>query len=226
MQKKGRLKLVRKIYFLINWFIRITLLIAIYQSIKNINYLALFFSIIVLFITFFPYIFNWKFNLKIPTEIQMIIVLFIYSSLYLGEIQSYYTKFWWWDIFLHTGSAIIFGFIGFTILYFMYSKNNVKARPWAIAIFSFTFAMAIGAIWEIFEFSVDQILKYNMQKSGLVDTMWDLIVDALGAILATSIGYIYLKTRKTIVFNTLIKKLVLENKSVFGKGFRKILRKV
>ncbi len=226
MQKKGKLKLVRKVYFLINWVIRITLLIAIYQSIKNINYLTLFFSIIVLAITFFPLIFNWKFNLRIPTEIQMIIVLFIYSSLYLGEIQSYYIKFWWWDIFLHAGSAIIFGFLGFTILYFMYSRNNIKARPWAIAIFSFTFAIAIGAIWEIFEFSVDQLLGYNMQKSGLIDTMWDLIVDALGAILATGIGYIYLKTRKTLIFNTLIKKLIIENKSIFGRGFRKILRRV
>jgi len=226
MEKKRKLRLVRKIYFLINWFIRITLLIAIYQSIRNNNYMALFFSLVVFFITFIPYIFNWRFSLKIPTEIQMIIVLFIYSSLYLGEIQSYYTKFWWWDIFLHAGSAIIFGFLGFTILYFMYSKNNIKARPWAIAIFSFSFAIAIGATWEIFEFSVDQLLGYNMQKSGLIDTMGDLIVDALGAILATSIGYIYLKTKKTIVFNTLIKGLVLENKSIFGKGFRKILRKV
>lgn len=226
MQKKGKLKLVRKIYFLINWFIRITLLIAIYQSVKNNNYLALFFSLIVLAITFFPYIFNWKFNLKMPTEIQIITVLFIYSSLYLGEVESYYTKFWWWDIFLHSGSAIIFGFIGFTVLYFMYSRNNINARPWVIAIFSFSFAIAIGVIWEIFEFSVDQLFGYNMQKSGLVDTMWDLIVDALGAILATSIGYIYLKTRKTLIFNTIIKRLILENKSVFGRDFRKILRKV
>lgn len=217
---------MRKIYFLINWFIRITLLIAMYQSVKNNNYITLFFSLVVFFITFFPYIFNWRFNLKIPTEIQMIMVLFIYSSLYLGEVQSYYIKFWWWDIFLHAGSAIIFGFLGFTILYFMSSQNNIKARPWAIAIFSFSFAIAIGVIWEIFEFSVDQIFKYNMQKSGLIDTMWDLIVDALGAILATGIGYIYLKTKKTLVFSTLIKNLIIENKSIFGRGFRKILRRV
>lgn len=226
MEKKRKLKLVRKIYFLINWFIRITLLIAMYQSVKNNNYITLFFSLVVFFITFFPYIFNWRFNLKIPTEIQMIMVLFIYSSLYLGEVQSYYIKFWWWDIFLHAGSAIIFGFLGFTILYFMSSQNNIKARPWAIAIFSFSFAIAIGVIWEIFEFSVDQIFKYNMQKSGLIDTMWDLIVDALGAILATGIGYIYLKTKKTLVFSTLIKNLIIENKSIFGRGFRKILRRV
>jgi len=207
-----RQKIVKRIYMILNLIIRITILIAIYQSIRNNNYLVLFLSLLVFFITFLPYLFNWKFNLKIPTEIEIIIVIFIYASLYLGEVQSYYVKFWWWDIFLHAFSAIIFGFVGFTILYFMYSRRTIKANPWAIAIFSFSFAIAIGVLWEIFEFSVDQILGFNMQKSGLVDTMWDLIVDTLGAILATSVGYIYLKTQKTLIFNGVIKQLKVSKK--------------
>lgn len=206
-----RQTIVKKIYIFINLFIRISLLIAIIQSVQAKNMMVLFFSTLVFLITFVPLFFKRKYNLKIPTEIQMIIVIFIYASLFLGEAHGYYIKFWWWDIFLHCFSAIIFGFIGFTILYFMYSQKEIYARPWGLAIFSFSFAIAIGAIWEIFEFSVDQVLGFNMQKSGLVDTMWDLIVDTLGAILASVIGYIYLKTKKTLIFDGIIKQIKIDS---------------
>jgi len=32
-----------------------------------------------------------------------------------------------------------------------------------------------------------------MQKSGLVDTMWDLIVELLGAVVVSVMGYAYLR---------------------------------
>lgn len=50
--------------------------------------------------------------------------------------------------------------------------------------------MAIGGIWEIFEFAMDQVFGMNMQKSGLIDPMWDLIVDALGPLFSVTTGYL------------------------------------
>jgi hypothetical protein len=47
-------------------------------------------------------------------------------------------------------------------------------------------------LWEIFEFAGDQLFGMNMQKEGLTDTMWDLIVDTLGAFVAAVFGYFYL----------------------------------
>jgi hypothetical protein len=40
---------------------------------------------------------------------------------------------------------------------------------------------------------MDSLFGINMQKSGLPDTMWDLIVDALGALLVSIVGYFYLR---------------------------------
>ena len=48
-------------------------------------------------------------------------------------------------------------------------------------------------MWEIFEFGMDQLFGFNMQKSGLVDTMWDLIVDAVGAAVIALLGWAYLR---------------------------------
>ena len=56
--------------------------------------------------------------------------------------------------------------------------------------------MAIGATWEIFEFTMDKLFGLSMQKSGLDDTMYDLIVDTFGALSAAAAGYYYLTERK------------------------------
>ena len=50
------------------------------------------------------------------------------------------------------------------------------------------FAMAMGATWEIIEFSMDTFLGTNEQFDGLRGTMLDLIFDAIAGILTAIIG--------------------------------------
>lgn len=52
----------------------------------------------------------------------------------------------------------------------------------------------MGVVWEIFEFTMDQLFDLNMQKSGLVDTMWDLIVDTVGSGVVALMGLAFLQT--------------------------------
>ena len=78
--------------------------------------------------------------------------------------------------------------------------------------FAFCFGVAAGAVWEIFEFVVDQLFNTNMQKNGLVDTMWDLIVDSIGALITSLVGYYYIKGKKLSLFHRLIRKFENENK--------------
>jgi hypothetical protein len=50
---------------------------------------------------------------------------------------------------------------------------------------------------EIFEFAVDRVAPHvNMQsnETGVVDTMQDLIIDTLGAVVVAVMGWIYLRT--------------------------------
>jgi hypothetical protein len=186
----------------------VSLAFAIFYSIIVENYLILFTSFIVGIIIITPKLFRWKYNLVIPLEIELVALIFIYGTLFLGEALFFYHRFWWWDILLHTGSAIVFGFVGFIVLYYLYSHHQVETKTYTLGIFSFSFAIAIGVIWEIFEFFMDRTFGLNMQKSGLVDTMGDLIVDAFGALLASFIGYLYLKTKKTVIFHEVAMKFV------------------
>ena len=82
---------------------------------------------------------------------------------------------------------------------------------------SFSFAITIGALWEIFEFAMDQVFGLNMQKTGLVDTMWDLIVDTLGAGLGATAGFFYLKGRELGGLTAALREFVAANRRLFRR---------
>ncbi|OCL26770.1 hypothetical protein U472_12110 [Orenia metallireducens] len=189
---------------------RLLLLGAIIGNVLTKNWLNLFTSILTLALTYLPTFLRDKNYIYIPPVFQLITLVFIFASLYLGELNEYYLKFWWWDIMLHALSGVILGFIGFVLIYILNkdTKVNLALSPLFIAIFSFTFAVSVGGLWEIFEFTMDSIFGLNMQKSGLVDTMWDLIVDSLGALFSSTMGYIYLKRRGASYLRNLVRSLL------------------
>ncbi len=205
------LSTIEKIYFILTIIFEISIIIAIIISLIRQNWLSLFVAVLTFLLILYPLFFERRYQIKLPNELNLIAILFIYFSLYLGEIHKYYTKLWWWDIILHTSSGIVLGFIGFGVLFILYKRQKVNASPIILAIFSFCFALAIGSVWEIFEFSMDQFFGLNMQKSGLRDTMWDLIVDSGGALIASAIGFIYLKTGKKGILDAILKKFIKEN---------------
>lgn len=149
-----------------------------------------------------------------------------YWSLFLGEVRGYYTRYWWWDIALHTSSGFLLGIVGFLLVHVMNEVEDINRhmRPGFVAFFAFLFAVAIGALWEIFEFAMDTLLGLNMQKpmlgdpSGLTDTMWDLIVDTLGALVISILGYRYVRTGKNESFlERWIQDFVKGNPSMFNR---------
>lgn len=209
--------LMDRVHLTINSIVRITLVIATIAAIYNENWLIAFVGAATFILTFLPELFEKGTKIDIPEEIEILAVLFIYATLFLGEANEYYLRFWWWDLFLHTGSAIGFGLIGFLILYTLYAKGKVNAKPLIIATFAFCFSLAIGALWEIFEFSMDQFFGTKMQKSGLVDTMWDLIVAAVGALFASTLGFIYMKNKKFFPLALIMKRFEKNNPKLFNK---------
>lgn len=132
-------------------------------------------------------------EITVPPSFIAAIVVFVGATLFLGEVFDFYNRFWWWDLVMHGGSAVGFGLIGFVLVFIMFQGDRYAAPPIAVAFFAFCFAMAIGAIWEIFEFTMDQLFGLNMQKSGLMDTMADLIMNFIGALIGAGTGFAYLK---------------------------------
>lgn len=169
------------------------------------------------FLTLLPFALQRKFELSIPNSFLAAVIFFISATLFLGEVSNFYERFWWWDILLHGGSALGFGILGFVVMLYLTQSSKIQASPSLITVFSFSFALAVGVLWEIFEFSIDQLFGLNMQKSGLRDTMSDLIVDALGAFLASVNGYVYLRFGPQDILSKLIHQCCRENIRHFRK---------
>ena len=193
------------------FLLRTALVVAAILAVVTGRWSALFISLGTLGLTFVPQVLASRVNVKLPLQFEFAITAFLYTSMFLGEVGDYCEKFWWWDVVLHTGSAIAFGFAGFLLLYLMVNRNKLKASPFLISFFAFTFAVAIGALWELFEYFMDSTFGTNMLKSGLRDTMADLIVDTIGAATASVIGYIYLKFSVHDPFDALIGWFVQAN---------------
>jgi len=174
-------------------------------------------AICTLGLTFVPFAFEDYYQIKIPVPFTAAIITFICGTLFLGEVGDFYERFWWWDIFLHTGSAVGFGLVGFIAMFILLKGDKLAAPPLTVAMFAFCFAISIGAIWEIFEFGMDQLFAMNMQKSGLVDTMYDLIVDTIGAFIGAAAGYSYLKNEEHGWLTGLIAEFVQLNKRLFER---------
>ncbi|MCP5355768.1 hypothetical protein [Albidovulum sp.] len=164
-----------------------------------------------------PVVASRRFGIRLPVRFFAWIVVFVFGTIFLGEAFDFYTRYWWWDVILHAGSAVGFGLAGFLFVFMLFEGDRYAAPAWAVAFISFCFALSIGTLWEIFEFAMDQIFGLNMQKSGLIDTMWDLIVDTLGASIGAIAGLSYLKGQELGGLTAAIREFVAANRRFFRK---------
>lgn len=188
--------MIKNLHRRLTLFLQVTLLVGVVLALLQGRWLAAFATTGIIIVTFLPLILGRRFAVRIPPEFEVLAVVFIYASLFLGEVRGYYIRYWWWDAILHAGSGFLLGILGFLLVYVLNERDDVdlNMQPHFVALFAFMFAVGMGAIWEIFEFAMDQIFALNMQKSGLVDTMWDLIIDTGGALIISSLGWSYLRT--------------------------------
>lgn len=202
-----------RIQLYLSYTLQLILVAQVVYSLLQRSWLTLFLSSGILILTFLPAIIRRNFRVYLPIEIDLATILFIFASLFLGEMRSYYTRFWWWDLVLHTGAGILMGLTGFILVYILNRerKSTIQLSPFFVGLFSFSFAMTIGVLWEIFEFAMDQFFGMNMQKSGLLDTMGDLIVNTLGALLISIAGYFYVKGDDSLIFDRMVRRLLERN---------------
>ncbi len=181
-----------------------------FQKLKSDYVLMLIQCILGIVIMFLPSMLERRLKINVPSFMHIVFLIFLYAAIYLGEVRSFYYHIPHWDTVLHTFSGAMIGALGFSVVRLLNDSDKVQINlsPLFVAIFAFSFALAIGALWEVYEFSFDGLLGLNMQKFAyqdgsprvgryaLQDTMKDLIVDALGALGTSILGYISLKFKK------------------------------
>ena len=175
-----------------------------YQKIKSDYLLMLTQCLLGLIVMMLPSVVKHKLQIVVPNPIVILYYIFLYCAIYLGEIRNFYYIIPHWDTILHTFSGAMLGALGFVLVDILNKdqKINVKLSPFFESLFAFCFALAFGALWEIYEFTFDALLGLNMQKhstetgtaligaAALSDTMKDIIFDAIAALTVSILGFL------------------------------------
>lgn len=165
-----------------------------------------------------PQILAARLNLRLPLPFLIATTFFVFASIFLGEAFDFYERLWWWDLFLHGFSALGFGLIGFLFVFMLFEGDRFAAPPSAVAFITFCVANTIGASWEVFEFLMDMLFGLNMQKSGLNDTMGDLMINAAGGAVASLTGYVYLVRNSAGLLGRALAQFIALNRRLYTKS--------
>ncbi len=184
---------INRIELMVALVLQISILVITVSALIRGQWLGAFSGSIVLLLTFAPALIERHLRVPLPVELTLITCVFLYASFALGEVRDFYEKIWWWDLALHGVAALTIGVIGFLSIYVFYMTQRIQIAAGWIATITFALAVSLGTIWEIFEFLMDWNFGLIMQKSGLVDTMTDLMINAAGAAIAAVIGYLYVR---------------------------------
>ena len=234
-------KLVVTIYVLL----RLSVILMLIAQFFNGNYENVLLCVLTLGLFFLPSAIERRLAIDLPDTLEIIILLFIYAAEILGEIQAYYIQFPFWDTMLHTMNGFLCAAIGFSLVDILNRQERVSLSlsPFFMAVLAFCFSMTIGVLWEFFEFAMDRLFLFDMQKDtvlgtistvmldpnhgteavirrdivdvilvygsgtqealglggyldvGIVDTMKDLFVNFIGAVVFSVVGFFYVKNR-------------------------------
>ena len=178
-----------------------------------------FLTITVILLTVCPAYLARYYKIILPPEFQFIAAAFVFLSLFLGSATDFYYKYPWWDVVLHTSSGFLLGIIGFLALFLINHTDHLPQgiKPSFLCLFAVTFAVTLGVLWEIFEFVVDRFTAANMQstETGVVDTMKDLIVDTIGAVVVALMGWRYLRRGEYSSIANSIRSFMARNPRLF-----------
>ena len=165
--------------FLVYVTLRLLVILMMILQIFNRNYENVFLCVLTLVLLLIPSLIQINLKIELPTALEITILVFIFAAEILGEIQSYYIKFPFWDTVLHTINGFLMAAIGFALVDILNrsKKFSIQLSPVFLAIVAFCFSMTIGVIWEFFEYGMDQFFGLDMQKDTVIQGFSSVLLD-------------------------------------------------
>ena len=178
------------------------------------SWLHLFFALFMILIVLLPR-FSGDKKIRMPSRLEIFILLFVIVSLYLSQIASLHA-YSSWEIFLQFLYSIIFGAISFLLIILLNTEKSsfMSLRPSFISLFAFTFSVAVGTMWEMFESLLVFFFDISIQQFGVV-TIRDIGVNIIGAFIISFIGYMLLKHQSKRLMEIVADEFAVKNPSLF-----------
>lgn len=173
-----------KTEYYLKWVLRISIGVAAIFDIFIFNWFAIAGGAVVFLITFVLDYINRN-RYRISKSLLSIFYIFCIFSLVGGVMFDLYDYISWWDLLMHLFSGALLGIVGNEMLNKI--LNGKKINPMIRFFFIVGIACIGGIVWEIYEYTIDGMLKLDTQRvvaTGVADTMTDLITDFVGGIFA------------------------------------------
>ena len=166
--------------FIVYFTLRIIVIVMMILQLLNRNYENVFLCVLTLILLIMPSLVQVTFKVELPTT--LFILIFIFAAEILGEISEFYLVFPFWDTVLHTINGFLAAAIGFSMVDLLNRSQKIvfNLSPLFMAIVAFCFSMTIGVIWEFFEFGMDWLIGYDMQKDTVIHTIRSVMLDPAG----------------------------------------------
>lgn len=168
--------------FIVYFTLRALVILVLVLQLINRNYENVFLCGLTLLLLIVPSLLQITFKVELPTTLEIIILVFIFAAEILGEINEFYLVFPFWDTALHTLNGFLAAAIGFSLVDLLNRSERTlfNLSPLFTAIVAFCFSMTIGVLWEFFEFGMDQLAGYDMQKDTVIHVIRSVTLDPAG----------------------------------------------
>lgn len=190
--------------------VRLVLILGFISSFSRGRDLAMAFCVIAFVATFIPKMLE-RFGVKTGSEMQIVILLLIYGALFLGEVRGAFANLWWWDILLKVIAAVALSFVGLTVILVLEEHEHLDSSPFMVVTLAFALSFTLGTIWEVLEFSLDNIFGFGLQQLGTGLVAIDLIINGTAAFVVSAGGYLYKKKGMGNPMSKLIAGLIRKN---------------
>lgn len=183
----------------LTYFIQVLILLSVAFSFMAGEYFLSFSAGIAFLLTTIPFLITKNMHLCLPWEVNLLIVISLYLHV-MGHVGDYYTLLApYYDKLTHLVSSITVALLAFFVAILAEHQGEIRLTRTAIIVFILTFTLAAGVVWEIYEFTCDQVFGTDLQH-GNIDTMVDLIVDLIGALIVAGAAAIALARVERVRF--------------------------
>ncbi len=195
-----------KIQASLSTVIKLILIISIAYSIYGHSWRVLFVDILLLMLVFAPYFLRKSLSIQIPQAFEWVILAFTIISFFLGDIKGFVIQAFF-------GLAV--GFIGFVSMLIIYNNSKLKPNYLVIAIFSFSFAIALGLVSELIKYYLKIYLGFTVTIGDYDYAMVSLSLVGLGALISSTVGFFYMKGYRTETLQNLSRQFKRTNPNLF-----------
>jgi len=186
---------------IIAWILRIFLIsFGIYEILFGYSVFGIV-ILIAVFIILLPAILTRQ-HIFVPLEIEILFLVIVTFEYVIANSLGFYANFAYYDKFQHTMIPAIIAFMGMLFFYIGYLLGKFRASylmSWAVIVL---ITIGLGAILEVSEYAYDMVIgpatNFVISHGALTqgspvlspyhDTMTDLILDIIGALIGATFG--------------------------------------